>query len=158
MECTPRCGGCKCGKYPPGAKKYSLTEKKEPQLIERNLKFNSLERRGMTPYPWIRDPADLPDNRKAAFGMLLSTEKRPPKNADHVRVYQEQIQHMIDRSVARKLTESELETDDGLTYNISHHEVVCLDSKSTPGRMVFNSSAKYMGHGLINFRLRDQTF
>ena len=119
--------------------------------------FNSVEHRWMTPYPWIRDAADLPDNRKAAFGMLLYTEKRPPKNADHVRVYQEQIQHMIDRSVARKLTESELETDDGLTYNISH-QVVCLDSKSTPGRMVFNSSAKYMSHGLINIRLRDQTF
>ena len=112
----------------------------------------------MTPYPWIRDPADLPDNRKAAFGMLLSTEKRPPKNTDHVRVYQEQIQDMIDRSVARKLTESELETYDGLTYNVSHHEVVCLDSKSTPVRMVFNSNVKYMSHGLINIRLRDQTF
>ena len=110
MECTPRCGGCKSGKYPPGAKKYSLTEKKEPQLIERNLKFNGLERRGMTPYPWIRDPADLPDNRNASFAMLLSTEKRAAKNTYHARVYQEQIQDMIDRSVARKLSESKLET------------------------------------------------
>ena len=28
----------------------------------------------MTPSPWTRDPADLPDNRMAAFGMLLSPE------------------------------------------------------------------------------------
>ena len=31
----------------------------------------------MTPYSWTRDPADLPDNRMAAFGMLLSTEGLP---------------------------------------------------------------------------------
>lgn len=26
VECTPRCGGCKCGKCPLGAKNYSLKE------------------------------------------------------------------------------------------------------------------------------------
>ena len=66
----------------------------------------------MAPSPWIRDPADPPDNRKAVFGMLLSTEKRLARNTDHARVYQEQIQDMIGRGVARKLTESELETYD----------------------------------------------
>ena len=67
----------------------------------------------MTPYPWIGDPADLPDNRKAAFGMLLSTETRLAMNNDDATVYQEQIQQMIDRGVARKLTKSELEAYDG---------------------------------------------
>ena len=100
VECMPCCGGCKCGKCPLGEKNYSLKEEKELQLIERNLHFNNLEHRWMTPYPWIRDPADLPDNRKAAFGMLLSMEKRLAKNTDHARVYQEQIQDMIDRGVA----------------------------------------------------------
>ena len=107
-------------------------------MIDRNLKFNNLERRWMTPFPWIRDPVDPQDNRKAAFGMLLSTEKRLARNTDHARVYQEQIQDMIDRDVARKLTESELET-------------VNPDSKSTPVRIVFNSSAKYMGHALNEY-------
>ena len=97
--CTPCCGGCKCGKCPPGAKNYSLKEEKELPLIERNLHFNNLEHRWMTPYPWIRDPADLPDNKKAAFRMLLSTEKRLAKNTDHASVYQEQIQDMIDRDL-----------------------------------------------------------
>ena len=83
----------------------------------------------MTPYPWIRDPADLPDNRRAAFGMLLSTETRLTKNTDHVRVYQEQIQQMIDRGVARKLTKSELEAYDGPIHYVSQHEVVRPDSK-----------------------------
>ena len=91
--------------------------------------FNSLEHRWMTPYPWIRDPADLPDNRKAAFGMLLSTETRLAKNTDHARVYQEQIQQMIDRGVARKLTKSELEAYDGPIHYVSQREVVRPDSK-----------------------------
>ena len=51
VECTPRCGGCKCGKYPLGEKNYSLKEEKELQLIERNLHFNNLEHRWMTQYP-----------------------------------------------------------------------------------------------------------
>ena len=106
VECTPRFGCCKCGKCPLGAKNYSLKEEKELHLIEGNLHFNNYEHRRMTPYPWIRDPPDIPDNRKAAFGMPLSTEKRLAKNTDHARVYQEQIQDMIDRGVPRKLTKS----------------------------------------------------
>lgn len=43
VECTPRCGGCKCGKCPLGAKNYSLKEEKELQLIEENLKFNDVD-------------------------------------------------------------------------------------------------------------------
>ena len=85
----------------------------------------------MTPYPWIRDPADLPDNTKAAFGMLLSTETRLAKNTDHARVYQEQIQQnlMIGRGVARKLTKSELEAYDGPIHYVSQREVPRPDSK-----------------------------
>ena len=58
---------------------------------------------------------------------------------------------MIDRGVARKLTESELDTYDLPTYYVSHHEVVNPNSKSTPVRIVFNSSAKYMGHALNEY-------
>ena len=58
---------------------------------------------------------------------------------------------MIDRGVARKLMESELETYDWPTYYVSHHEVVNPDSKSTPVRIVFNNSAKYMGHALNEY-------
>ena len=151
VECMPCCGGCKCGNCPLGKKNYSLKEEKELQLIERNLHFNNLEHRWMTPYPWIRDPADLPDNRKAALGMLLSTEKRLAKNTDHARVYQEQIQDMIDRGIARKLTKSELEAYDGPIHYVLHHEVILLNSKSTPVRIVFNTSAKYMGHALNEY-------
>ena len=51
VECTPRCGGCRCGRCPLGAKNYNLKDERELQLIERNLEFDSAENRWVTPYP-----------------------------------------------------------------------------------------------------------
>ena len=158
VECTPRCGVCRCGRCPLSDKNYNLKDERELQLIERNLEFDSAENRWFTPYPWIRYPADLPDNRRAAFGMLISTEKRLSRNADHAKVYQEQIQDMVDRGVARKLTRSKLETYHGPIHYISHHEVLRPDSKSTPVRIVFNSSANYMGHILNEYWAKGPDF
>ena len=96
-------------------------------------------------------PGCLPENRKAAFGMLLSTEKRSAKNNDHARVFQEQIQYMIDRGVSREITKSELEAYDGPIHYVLHNEVIRPNSKSTPVRIVFNISTKYMGHVLNEY-------
>ena len=76
VECTPRCGGCKCGKCPPGSKNYTLKEEKELNLIENNLEYNSQENLWITTYPWIKDPHNLPDNKRAAYGRLMSTESK----------------------------------------------------------------------------------
>ena len=42
---------------------------------------------------------------------------------------------MIDRDVARKLTQEELEKYKGPAHHISNHEVLRPDSKSTPVRL-----------------------
>ena len=83
--------------------------------------------------------------------MLISTEKRLSKNKKHAKIYQQQIQDMIDRDVARKLPQEELQKYKGPAHYISHHEVLKPDSKSTPVRIVFNSSANYMGHVLNEY-------
>ena len=83
--------------------------------------------------------------------MLTSTEKRLARNPSNAKVYQEQIQDMVDRGVARKLTQEELQTYKGPIHYVAHHEVHRLDSKSTPVRIVFNSSAKLMGHTLNKY-------
>ena len=151
IECTPRCGGCKCGKCSLRSKDFTIKEEKELKLIEAKLEYNREEKRWIAEYPWIRDPSELPDNKKAAIGMLISTEKRQAKNARHAEVYQQKIEDMIDREVARRLSRKELEEYQGPIHYISHHEVLKPDSKSTPVRIVFNSRARYMGHTLNDY-------
>ena len=83
--------------------------------------------------------------------MLISTEKRLAKNTTHAEVYQKQIEDMVSREVARKLTLTELKEYKGPIHYISHHEVLKPESKSTPVRIVFNSNARYMGHSLNDY-------
>ena len=154
IECNPRCGGCKCGKCSLGSKNYTIKEEKELALIEKNFHYDQEAKRWIAEYPWIRHPKDLPDNKKAAFAKLISTERRLAKNSEHAKVYKEQIQDMVNRGVARKLTKTELRNYKGPIHYISHHEVLKPDSKSTPVRIVFNSSAKYMGHVLNEYRAK----
>ena len=99
----------------------------------------------------MKVPSELPDNKKAAIGKLISTEKRLSRNTEHAKVYQQQIDDMLNRKVARKLTEYELKEYKGPKRYISHHEVLKPDSKTTPVRIVFNSSANYMGHILNDY-------
>ena len=153
IECSPRCGGCKCGKCSLGSKNYTIKEEKELALIEKSLHYDQEAKRWIAEYPWIRDPKDLPDNKKAAFAKLISTERRLAKNSEHAKVYKEQIQDMVNRGVARKLTKTELRNYKGPIHYISHHEVLKPDSKSTPVRIVFNISANYIVHGPSGFSL-----
>lgn len=151
IECKPRCGGCKCGRCPLGSKNYTLKEERELALIEENLNYDEKAREWIAQYPWLKDPSELPDNKKAAIGKLISTEKRLSRNTEHAKVYQQQIDDMLNRKVARKLTEDELKEYKGPIHYISHHEVLKPDSKTTPVRIVFNSSANYMGHILNDY-------
>ena len=49
---------------------------------------------------------------------------------------------------SRKLSKEELENYTGPVHYIPHHAVIRPESKSTPVRIVFNSSSVYQGHGL----------
>ena len=119
---------------------YTIKEEKELALNEKSLHYDQEAKRWIAEYPWIRDPKDLLDNKKVAFAKLISTERRLAKNSEHAKVYKEQIQGMVNRGVARKLTKTELRNYKGPIHYISHHEVLKPDSKSTPVRIVFNSS------------------
>ena len=148
VSCIPKCGSCRCGSCPIGGKQYSLQEERELAMIDKGLTL--INNVWQAAYPWKKDPVSLPNNFVAASAMLRSTEKRLAKNEELASKYCEQISDMEERGVAKKLTDSDKKYK-GPVYYISHHEVIKPDSMSTPCRIVFNSSAKFMNATLNNY-------
>ena len=109
----------------------SLKEEREMKLIQRGLQFkgNHCEVR----YPYKRDPLNLPNNRQTAFAILKSIEKRLMKDKTRMQIYQAQIQDMLDREVARKFTEMEINQYKGPVYYVSHREILKGESETTIG-------------------------
>ncbi|XP_071954191.1 uncharacterized protein [Antedon mediterranea] len=149
VNCQPKCGSCRCGKCPSGAQKYTLKEERELKLIEDNLLYEA--GKWTARYPWIKDPNNLPDNKKVAVAKLAALEKRLMKDSAKKKIYEEQIADMLKRGVAREIKEMELQEYKGPIHYISHHAVEKPDSSSTPVRIVFNSSAAYKGHVLNDY-------
>ncbi|XP_067949746.1 uncharacterized protein [Watersipora subatra] len=148
-EVHPHCGGCKCGKCPIRGHDFSFREQQELELIRNNLFYDSQQKGWVTAYPWIKDPSTLPDNYNAVFATMRSTEQNLCKRGEQwVKVYQEQIEDMICRDVARKLTADEIEKWAGPKFYISHLAVENQKSLSTPVSIVFNSSQKFQGQSL----------
>ena len=129
----------------------SLIEEKELEIIEKGLQFCPKIGRWIAKYPWIRSPNDLPDNRCAAFGALRSAEKRLKKNKSLGETYNAQIEDMLQRGVARVVPHEELYNYKGPKFYIHHFEVMNPKSKSTPCRIVFNSSSCFHGHSLNGY-------
>ena len=129
----------------------TLKEEREYKMIEDKLTYKADQKKWEAGYPWIKDPKALPDNKEAALATLKATEKRLRQNPAHAAVYRKQIKNMIDRGVARRLTKKEIEDYNGPVFYISHHEVLKPESKTTPCRIVFNSSANFHGHVLNEY-------
>lgn len=118
--------------------KLSKIEIEETKAIERGCKL--VNNRWVMAYPWKTDPKDLSDNREQAVKKLEATERRLQESPENAAAYREQMREMEDLGFARKLTEKEIEEYKGPVHYIAHREVVRPDKKSSPVRIVFNSS------------------
>ena len=56
----------------------------------------------MIPYPWKRNPAELPDNIEQAINRLESTERRLLKNPDEAAAYNQKIIKIEEMNFASK--------------------------------------------------------
>ena len=97
----------------------TLKEEKEYHLIDGNMKYIQEEKKWEAGYPWIKDPYDLPDNKCAALAKLKSTEKRLLKDKNCAQIYQQQIDDMISRGVARKVNSEKLSEYNGPIHYIA---------------------------------------
>ena len=149
VSCFPKCGGCKCGKCQIGGKDCTIQEERERVLIDKGLTF--IDGQWTASYPWIKDPHLLPDNFAVAFAKMLSTERRLSRHEQHANLYNGQVADMLERNVAKKLSQKDLDSYQGPVHYISHHDVLNPDSESTPCRIVFNASANFKGHVLNDY-------
>ena len=108
----------------------------------------------MIPYPWKRDPKFLPDNRSQALKRLEGTERHLKLNLDQAKAYDEQMTEMVKLNFCRKLSEEEVKNYKGPVHYIPHHAVIRPEKKSTPVRIVFNSSSVFEGHKLNDYWMK----
>ena len=146
-EFTPRCGSYRCGKCPTVGHTYSFKEEQELRMIQENLENDSVKQCWVTSYPWLVDPATLLNNYGSALATLKNTERTLSKDEWWAETYQKQMQDMIERGVAQKLSQKELQEWSGPRFYISHLAVVNTRSHS-PVRIVFNSSQVCQGISL----------
>ena len=148
---NPRCGGCRCGKCPQPGATYSFSEEKELKMIKDNLRYDPEKCCWFTSYPWLRDPAGLPNNYPAALATLISTEKKLRTEPEWADTYAAQIEEHEERGVARKLSKQELDSWRGPVFYLSTMVLEQPKSLSTPVRLVFNSSQIYKNTSLNSF-------
>ena len=90
-------------------------------------------------------------NRGAVLGVMNATKRKLSKDPVWEEVYERQLKDLIDRGVAREVTENELSEwiqEGGKTYYIAHQMALNPSSKTTPVRVVFNSSQVFHGYSL----------
>ena len=122
--------------------------------VQFNEMWNSCEKvngRWLVPYPWKRDPKELPNNKKQCMAKLVSIELRLKKNENIAKLYDDQMKEMEENRFSRKLSDEEIRNYKGPVHYISHHPVIRPEKKSTPVRIVFNSSAAFNGHRLNEY-------
>ena len=134
------------------AGKLSQVEREEAKIIEESCE--KIGNQWLIPYPWKRDPSQLPNNKSQAMKKLEATERRLLKNPDHAAAYDLQMIEMNHLQFSRRLTEKEAREYSGPVHFISHHEILRPESKSTPVRIVFNSSAVFQGHKLNEYWMK----
>ncbi|XP_069387954.1 uncharacterized protein [Paralichthys olivaceus] len=151
--CDPQCGGCKCGRCPPGGKEITIGEERDLEKIKECLTYVEADKHCGTPhwdaaYPWKGDPVMLPDNQHAVEATFLNTEKRLEKEPEWNAAYREQIHEMVSTGADAKLTKDEINSWKGPTWYISHLVAPYPHSTTTPVRIVWNSSQEFLGLSL----------
>ncbi|KAL4005116.1 hypothetical protein ACER0C_004829 [Sarotherodon galilaeus] len=157
--CQPRCGGCRCGNCQPGGKEMTLAEEREMEIVRNGLTYSTGDDHSSEPhwhakYPWVEDPATLPNNRKAVEATFIRTEMKLSKEPEWKTAYAAQVHEMVNRRAAVKLSKEVLQSWTGPVWYISHLIVPNPHSVSTPVRLVWNSSQKYRGLSLNDILIK----
>lgn len=97
--CEPKCGGC--GNCQPGGKEMTLAEERELEVVREGLTYvtddsHSKELHWHARYPWLEDPASLPNNKRTVEATFLRMEKQLAKEPEWKVAYAAQVHDMVD--------------------------------------------------------------
>ena len=141
----PKCRQCALkGDCSEGHLLHTLKEQAELQLISDNIKIENGQIH--VSYPFIKDPRCLANNRSVALKIAERLWKCL-KRDNLLQTYNDEIDKYLERGTFVKLSREELDTYEGVQNYITHHAVL-KNSKSTPCRVVTNSSFNNGGHSL----------
>ena len=125
---------------------------RELKIIKDGLVLDVDKKQWTASYPKARDYKGIPNNYVLAERVLMQLEKRIKKRGEsYANQYIAQIEDMVARGVARKLSKDEIDNYRGPVYYLPHHEVLKPDSESTPFRVVMDPSIPFMGHVLNDY-------
>ena len=105
---NPQCGACKCGKCPIPGSKYSYSEQKGWETVQKNLRYDAYKRRYYTVYPWLVPRSTLPKNDRIAYQSLVTLERMLSRNMELAEEFCAQIEDMVKRGAAVILTDEQL--------------------------------------------------
>ena len=157
VDANPKCGNCQCGQCLVGEKPMSLKMERLYRKCKENLVYKPDGLPGdpgpffQTTYQWDIPRETLVPNFQAVDATRKRTLKKLERDPDWHAMYDQQLQTLLDKGFARELEEGELDrwiAGGGSHYYMAHQMVVVPTNKSTPIRVVFNSSQKFRGFSL----------
>ena len=157
--CEPKCGGCRCGNCQPGGKEITLAEERELEVVKEGLTYVTGDRHSKDPhwhasYPWLEDPASLPNNKRTVEATFLRMERQLSREPEWKSAYTAQVHDMVDRGAAIKLSEDMIRNWEGPVWYVSHLIAPNPHSVTTPVRLVWNSSQKCNGVSLNDLLMK----
>lgn len=105
-------------------------------------------------YPWITDPACLPNNRSGVEATFLRSERRLQREPEWLAAYTAQVHEMVERGSAKKLSKEMTESWKGPVWYVSHLVAPNPHSVTTPVRLVWNSSQQFKGVSMNDLLLK----
>ena len=73
---------------------------------------------------------------------------------EQAEAYDKQMKEMNEMNFSRQLTSEELRDYKGPVHYIPHHAILRPEKKTTPVRIVFNSSSVFQGHQLNDYWMK----
>ena len=122
----------------------TLKEEAELNLIRDNIKI--IDGQVHVAYPFIKNPNCLSNNRPVVI-KIAQRLWQSLKRDGLLETYNEEIEKYLQRGTFVELSQEEIDSYEGPHQYIVHHAVL-KDSKTTPCRVVTNSSFNNGGHSL----------